>query len=228
MQAQDVMVYPVITVAPTATVRDAAALMLERHVSALPVVDAAGKLVGILSEGDLMRRVETGTERRKSWWLRLFTVEAAAATEYAKAHARSVADVMSTRVITATPETRLHEIATLLEKHRIKRVPIVWNGEIVGIVSRANLVQALATARQPMAAEATDTEIRKRIMAELGDQPWADTLLINVTVKDGVVDLWGITRSDAEKTAIRVAAETTPGVKSVNDNLVARAIAMTS
>jgi CBS domain-containing protein len=228
MKARDVMVFPVITVKPSASIREAAALMLERHISALPVVDAQDRLVGMLSEGDLIRRVETGTERRRSWWLRLFTSEAGEAAEYAKTHARRVEDVMTRNVIGAGPDTPLHEVATLLEKHAIKRVPILQDGHLVGILSRANLVQALATARQGEEVHATDSEIRERILAELRGQPWADTSLMNVTVKDGVVELWGLIRSEPEKRAMRVAAESVAGVRAVNNHLVVRAIEVSS
>lgn len=228
MKARDIMVFPVITVKPSASVRDAASLMLERHISAVPVVDDRGALVGMLSEGDLLRRIETGTERRRSWWLQLFTTDAVAAAEYAKTHARRVADVMTSRVITAAPETPLREIATLLEKHAIKRVPIVKDGHLIGILSRANLVQALATARRGLEFHATDSAIRERILAELRGQPWAYTSLMNVTVQDGVVDLWGLVRSEPEKKAARVAAESIAGVRSVNNHLVVRTFEMSS
>jgi CBS domain-containing protein len=142
MKARDVMVSPVITVKPSFSVKEVAKTFLERRISAAPVVDDQGKLVGIVSEGDLMHRAEAGTERQRSWWLRALTAEETLAAEYVKAHARKVADVMTRDVITATADTPLHEIAALLEKNSIKRVPIVKNGQLVGIVSRANLIQA--------------------------------------------------------------------------------------
>jgi CBS domain-containing protein len=222
MKASDVMVAPVITVKPSSTVKEVAKTLLERRISAVPVVDEKGKLVGIVSEGDLMHRAEIGTERRHSWWLRVLTGDAALAAEYSKAHARTVVDIMTRDVITASPDTPLHEIAALLERHAIKRVPIVSNGEIVGIVSRANLLQALASSRKDLDIQLSDTAIRQRLLAHLNNQPWAHTLLLNITVNGGVVDLWGITGSDAERKAIRVAAESTPGVSAVNDHLARR------
>ena len=149
MKARDVMVSPVITVKPSSSVKEVAKTFLERRISAAPVVDDQGKLVGIVSEGDLMHRAEAGTERHRSWWLRALTAEETLAAEYVKAHARKVADVMTRDVITATADTPLHEIAALLEKNSIKRVPVVKNGQLVGIVSRANLVQAVASAVFP-------------------------------------------------------------------------------
>ena len=220
MKARDVMVSPVISVKPSCTVKEVAKTLLERRISAVPVVDDSGKLAGIVSEGDLMHRAEIGTQRRHSWWLRVFTGDDALAAEYTKAHARTVADVMTRDVITASPDTPLHEIAALLERHSIKRVPIVRDGALLGIVSRANLLQALASSHKDLDVQLSDTAIRDRILALLNNQPWAHTLLLNVTVNGGVVDLWGITGSDAERKAIRVAAESAPGVTAVNDHLV--------
>jgi len=220
MKARDVMVSPVISVKPSCTVKEVAKTLLERRISAVPVVDDSGKLAGIVSEGDLMHRAEIGTQRRHSWWLRVLTGDDALAAEYTKAHARTVADVMTRDVITASPDTPLHEIAALLERHSIKRVPIVKDSELVGIVSRANLLQALASSHKDLDIQLSDTTIRDRILAHLNNQPWAHTLLLNVTVNGGVVDLWGITGSDAERKAIRVAAESAPGVTAVNDHLV--------
>ena len=223
MKARDVMVSPVITVKSSSSVKEVAKIFLERRISAAPVVDDQGKLVGIISEGDLMHRAEAGTERHRSWWLRLLTAEETLGAEYVKAHARKVADVMTRDVITAGPETPLHEIAVLLEKNSIKRVPIVENSQLIGIVSRANLIQAVASARKGPEIPLSDAAIRDKLLANLR-AGWLDTFLLNVTVNGGVVDLWGITRSDAERKAIRVAAESTPGVSAVNDNLFTRRV----
>ena len=222
MKARDVMVSPVITVEPTSSVKQVARTLMEHGISAVPVVNGQGKLVGIVSEGDLLHRVETATERKHSWWLRIVAGDGTLAADYAKAHARKVADVMTQEVITATPDTPLDEIAMLLEKHSIKRVPIVDNGQLVGIVSRANLVQALASARTDLDVSVPDAELREKLLAHLRSQPWAHTSLLNATVNDGVVDLWGMSYSDAERAAIRVAAESTPGVRAVNDYMMRR------
>lgn len=220
MQARNVMVTPVVTVKPSATVQEVAARFLETKISAAPVVDDNGKLVGIVSEGDLLHRVEADTERRRSWLLRAFTEADTLAAEYVKSHGRRVSDVMTRTVITAAPETPLHEIATLLEKNAIKRVPILENGQLVGVVSRANLLQAVASARPLLDVTPSDTTIRDRILASLRAERWAHIASLNVTVSDGVVDLWGLADSKAERKAIKVAAETTPGVRAVNDNMV--------
>lgn len=226
MKARDVMVFPVITVKPYASIGEVAKIFVERRISAVPVVDDQGKLVGIVSEGDLLHRSETGTERQRPWWLLALTGDETLAAEYVKVHGRKVADVMTRNVITATPDMPLHELATLLEKNSIKRVPIVKDGQLVGIVTRANLVQAVASARKVLDIPLSDTTIRDKLLAHLKSQPWAHTSLMNVTVTDGVVDLWGMTYSETEKKAIRVAAESIPGVRAVNDNLVMRPVVM--
>jgi CBS-domain-containing membrane protein len=222
MKARDVMVSPVITVKAHASIKDVATTFLEHRISAVPVIDDDGKVVGIVSEGDLLHRAEAGTERRRSWWLEALTEEATLAAEFIKAHSRIVADVMTREVITATPDTPLHEIAALLEKKMIKRVPIIENGQLVGIVSRANLLQAVASGRKELELPLSDTTIRDKLLANLKGQRWAHTALLNVTVADGVVDLWGITNSGQERKAIRIAAESIPGVHAVNDNLILR------
>jgi len=222
MKARDVMVSPVITVPETASVGDVAATLLRHCVSAVPVVDGHNRLVGIVSEGDLMHRSEAGTERRRSWWLAGFAGSETLAAEYVKSHALRVGDVMTRKLVTTTPDAPLHEIAALLEKNSIKRVPVVENGELVGIVSRANLVQAVASTRKRLDVPLSDSAIRDKLLAHLKRQAWAHTGMLNVTVADGVVDLWGATESDAERKAIRVAAESAQGVRAVNDNLVTR------
>jgi CBS domain-containing protein len=219
MKARDVMVSPVITLKPSATVREAAKLFLERRISAAPVVEDQSKVVGIVSEGDLLHRVEAGTERQRPWWLRALMSETNVAEDYIKAHARKVVDVMTRDVITVSPDTPLHEVAALLESKAIKRVPVVSNGQLVGIVSRANLIQAIASAGKGLDVPISDTRIREQLLTHLNKQPWAHTVLLNITVNGGVVDLWGTTRSDIEKKAIRVAAEAMPGVRAVNDHL---------
>jgi CBS domain-containing protein len=221
MQAQDVMISPVVTVGVTATVRQVAKILLERHISAVPVVDADNNILGIVTESDLMHRSESGTERPYAWWLRLLTGDAQMATDYVKSHAVKVKDIMTRDVITATPETPLNDVAMLLEQRQIKRVPIVnKQGQLVGIVSRANLLQAVASARPTLEISVPDSIIRKRFLEELKKQPWAHTFNLNATVRDGVVDIWGFAPSAAERTAIRVAAEAIPGVVLVNDHLL--------
>jgi CBS domain-containing protein len=218
MQAQDVMVRGVIAVGPDIPVQIAANAMVSNGVSAVLVMDINAKLVGIVSEGDLIRRAETDTERQRSWWLELFTSTDRLAKEFVKSHARRVSDVMTRDVITAAPETPLRDIANLIEKHGIKRVPIMKDGLVVGIVSRANLLQALASASADGEVAETDRALRQRIVDSIKNQPWASRPF-NVIVKDRRADLWGFVYSKDEKAAIRVAAEATPGIEAVADHL---------
>ena len=220
MKASDVMVANVITVGPQATVQDVAKILLENRISGVPVVDNGGKMVGIISEGDLIRRAETGTERHRSRWIEIFIGKHALANEYVKSHALAVKDVMTRNVVTARPETHLGEIASTMEKHGIKRVPIVKDGKLVGIVSRANLLQALASLGKKMdqSAKVEDQSIRNQLITRLDAEPW-NTSLVNVIVSDGTVELWGFVDSAEEMTAIRVMAEVLPGVHHVNDHL---------
>jgi len=224
MKASDVMVADVISVRPDSNVQDVAELLLTNHISAVPVIDDAGALVGMISEGDLLRRAESGTAHERSWWLQLLMGREILAAEFLKEHSRKVADLMTRTIVAAAPDTPVAEIATLLERHRIKRVPIVDNGKVVGIVSRANLIQALATFRRKAVAPqpVADAELREKIVSRLNSEPWVRPNLINVTVTDGIVDLWGIVDSAVEKQALRVAVEIVPGVKAVNDNILVR------
>jgi CBS domain-containing protein len=220
MQARDVMVSPVITVSKAATVREVAKILLEKRISAVPVVDDAGRLIGIVTEGDLIHRAEAGTERHDTWWVRFLTDDATIAADYAKSHARRVEDVMTTDVVTAAPEMPLHEIATLLEERDIKRVPIVdKEGNLVGIVSRANLIQVVAGARPELDMSLPDSTIRQKLLEALKKRSWAHPHSLNVTVTNGTVDLWGFVNSGEERKAVRVAAENIPGVLTVNDHL---------
>ncbi len=225
MKARDVMVSPVITVKSSSSVQEVAKIFLDNRISAVPVIGDRGEIVGIVSEGDLLHRSEAGTERRYSWWLQALTSDQTMATDYVKANARRVADIMTRQVISASPDTPLHEIAALLEDNAIKRVPILNNGELIGIVSRANLIQAVASDRKALDAPLSDTAIRDKLLSHLESQAWAHTALMNITVSNGIVDLWGLSSSEAERTAIRVAAESADGVRGVNDHLSTRSIA---
>jgi CBS domain-containing protein len=220
MRARDVMVAPVITIGEDATVREVAKLLIDKRISAVPVVDHNGRVVGIVSEADLVRRPEAGTDRPDSWWLSLISGERAVAGEYVKSHAVKVKDVMTKHVHTAHPDTPLNRIADLFEEQNIKRIPIVNNGgDLVGIVSRANIVQAFASAGPKLEIGAPDAMIRERVIAELQKHSWSNFHKLNVIVANGVVDLWGVAGSEPERQAIRVAAESIPGVTAVNDHL---------
>ena len=221
MRAMDIMTSEVITVEENATVQAAAELMAEHGISALPVVDKDTRVIGIVSEGDLLHRAETATEQRRSWWLEMMTSTNQLAGEYIKSHSAKVTDVMTRDVISVTDATPVADIAVLLETHRIKRVPVLRDGRLAGIVSRANLVRALAMTINERASstEADDENIRNKLLAELKAQKWAEVSPANVTVKDGVVHLWSSYLSEQEKRALVVAAENIPGVRRVEDHM---------
>ena len=221
MRATDVMVTNVITVRSDTSVREIAEILLANRISAVPVLDKAGNMVGIVSEGDLIHRVEVGTERHPSWWLEFMAGKQTLAQEFIKSHARRAADLMTRNVITVKADMPLGELASLLEKHRIKRVPVVDDsGKIIGIVSRANLVQALINLRPEIAPDKTigDSVLRGNILAQLRSEPWWPGG-VEIIVHSGDVELWGIVESQVQKDAIRIAIEVMPGVRTVSDNL---------
>jgi len=221
MKAMDVMVRNVITVRPDADVGDAIELLTKYDISALPVVDDNGRVVGVISEADLMHRDEIGTEKRHPRWLEAVMPAFILANEFAKSHGRRVDEIMSADVITASVDTSLAEIAMLLERHRIKRVPIVDEGKLVGIVSRSNLIQALASSRvQSDSGSSMDRKIRLDLLDRLHDQTWTDFGERNVIVQDGVVHLWGLVFSTAEHKALLALAESVPGVVGVSDEMI--------
>jgi CBS domain-containing protein len=216
MLARDVMTSPVITAKTGSSVKEVEKILLVNRISAVVVIDEAGQLAGIITKGDLMRF----TERQHPRWFAAFCDEESLLNEYLKAHASNVRDVMMKVVITAAPDTPLDRIAALFEKHAIRRVPIVENGNLIGIVSRANLLQSLAADQPSPDTPLPDSLVRDKLLAHLEAQPWAHASLLNVAVHDGVVDLSGFTLSPLEKDAVRIAAENTPGVRAVNDKLV--------
>jgi CBS domain-containing protein len=220
MKAKDVMTSPVVSVEPDATVLQAIRIMLQRRVSGLPVIDENGRLLGIVTEGDFLRRAETGTVVRRARWLELLVGPSKLAQEYVRSHARKVHEVMTPDPVTVAEDTHLEDIVRMMEKHQIKRVPVVRGQEVKGIVSRANLLQALAiVAREAKPAEQSDEAIRAQLMAELGKHLWAPVGLINPVVRNGVVELWGTITHDRARQALVVAAENVPGVKAVRDHL---------
>lgn len=218
MQARDIMTTSVEAVRPSTEVSEIAKRLLARNISAVPVVDDQDKVVGIVSEGDLMRRSENETERQPSWWIRMFADTQDRTSDYVKSHGLHARDVMSRDVISVGEEASLAEIATILEKHHIKRVPVVRDGKIVGIVSRANLLQGLAVAGTERVISPSDREIKKSIETAAHDAG-VPMLYINVTVADGVATIWGMVGSEVEKAAMRAAAEGIAGVGEVHDNV---------
>ena len=220
MRAMDVMTKTVITVDENASVPTVAKLLAEHGISATPVVDKDNRVIGMVSEGDLLHRTETGTEKCRSWWLEMMASTNQLAGDYIKSHSANVKDVMTRDVISVSDTTPLADIAILLESNRIKRVPVVRDGKLVGIVSRANLVRALAMAtKEPSSgAELDDRTIREELLAELKAQKWAEISPANVTVRDGVVHLWSSYLSEQEKRGLVVAAENIPGVRRVEEH----------
>ena len=218
MIAADIMVREVVTIDPDESVARAAALMTANDVSALPVISADGRLVGIISEADLLRRKEIATATNRPSWVETITP---AATEFVKSHGKRVADLMSKDVISVGETASLNDIVALLERNRIKRVPVVRGDQLVGIVSRGNLIQALASA--VVTAEVPSDEsrsIREEVLARLKEQSWTDFAGPNVIVKDGEVHLWGLVRSEDERKALVVLAESVPGVTKVVDETI--------
>jgi CBS domain-containing protein len=218
MKAHDVMTRGAITVEPEASVTRAVRLMLQNKISGLPVVDDKGQLVGMVTEGDFLRRGELGTQRQRPRWLEFLLGPGRLAAEYVQSSGRKVGEIMTPEPKTITPETPLDEAVSLMERHPVKRLPVVVDGKLVGIVSRANLLHALATvAREVKAPAGDDATIRERILAECAKQRWAPH--VNVIVRDGVVGLWGVITDERERQAFIVAAENVPGVKAVHDHL---------
>jgi CBS domain-containing protein len=221
MIAADVMTRNVISVPPDATVADAVELMLGRGISGLLVVDASGMLAGIVTEGDLLRRDELGTQRRRSWWLRLIASPGRQAADFTRAHGRKVADVMTRDVLSVAADAPLTDIVALMEEHRVKGVPVLDGVRVVGVVSRADLLRALSVAaRERHETVADDRTIREHILDTLAHESWAPRTTLNVTVVNSVADLWGTISNDQERRAICVMAENAPGVTKVIDHLV--------
>ena len=225
MKAADVMTREPMSVTPQTPIVDAARLMLQHRISGLPVTDANGGVVGVVTEGDLLRRAETGTERHRSSWLTFLVGPGRLAGDYASAHARKVGEVMTNEVAVVAPSHELAAVVGLMEKHRIKRVPVVEKGRLVGIVSRADLVRALVQSlTQEAEAHAhesiADKTIRNRILEIIDKEPWGPRCTIDAKVKGGVVDLHGTVMDERERTAVIVAAEGVAGDRTVNDHLV--------
>jgi len=219
MNVADVMTRGVISLAPDDSVQKAAKLMMQYEVSGFPVMDR-GKLVGIVTEGDFLRRAETGTERRRMRWIEFLAGPGQLAEEYAHAHGRKVGDVMTRDLVTVTEKTSLEEAVGLMETHHVKRLPVVKDGALVGIVSRGTLLHAfLAAWPKPTTTATSDATIREQLVAEFDRQPWAPSGSVDVTVKNGVVDLRGVIGDERQRAALRIAAENVPGVKQVRDHL---------
>jgi CBS domain-containing protein len=220
MEAQDVMSSPVFSITPTESVTSAIRTMLQNHISGLPVIDAQGRLQGMITEGDLLRRAETGTQRQRPRWIAFLLGPGRLADEYVHTHGRQVSEIMTPDPVAVSEDTPLEAVVSLMEKRRVKRVPVIRDSKVVGIISRANLLHALVDlARQAKPVSLDDRAIRERLYAELQSQNWAPANSLDVIVRDGVVELWGTIFDERERQAIIVAAENVPGVKEVEDHL---------
>lgn len=220
MKAGDVMTREVISVKPDSSILPALRLMLEKRISGLPVVTGKGALVGIVTEGDFLRRAETGTERQRPSWLEFLLGPGRLGDEYAHSHGRKVQEVMTTEVRTIAEDTSLREAIETMEKHAVKRLPVLRDGQLVGIVTRTNLMQALASlARAATPAAKRDDDIRRSILAEMDKQTWAPAATVTVAVQNGVVELSGIIMDERERAALKILAENIPGVIKVVDQL---------
>lgn len=219
MRAAEVMAKDVVTVAPDATVDELARLMVNRQISGVPIVDKDGRPLGIVTEGDLLRRIELGTDRHRSTWRDLFGSKIRLAADYLKSHARRARDLMTAPAIALTEDASLAKVAELMESRHIKRVLVQRDGRLVGMISRIDLIRVLASGGiREFEAETADRTIRDQLLAELRQQRWADFNEANVVVTDGVVHLWGVASSAEERAAMRVAAENVPGVRAVADH----------
>ncbi len=219
MRASDVMTRRVITAGPDTSIVEAARLMLENRISGLPVLDGRGRLIGIVTEGDFLRRAETGTARHRSHWLEFLIGPGRLVDEFVRSHGRKVEDVMTPDPRTVAEDTPLEDAVQLMERNNIKRLPVLRNDQLVGILSRANLLSALASlARDMPSGTKDDAAIRDRVLAELEKLPWK-ALGLNVVVRNGNVELSGIILDERERQALKVAAENVPGVKALHDHL---------
>lgn len=222
MNASDVMTRDVITIAPETAVVEIVRLLLGRGISGVPVVDAAGAVVGVVSEGDLLRRSEIGTEKQRGTLLSFFTGVATLASDYVRSHGATAKDVMTSTVVSVAPTATLAEIADVMEEKRIKRVPVIDGGKLVGLVSRSNLLRAAASRLGAQLSDkvSDDRSLRAGVLAELGRHPWGRRSDNSVVVTDGVVHLWGLVTSPEESRALELAATGIPGVKSVQNHTV--------
>jgi CBS domain-containing protein len=220
MNAQETMTKDVITVGPDATVGEIAGLFVRHRISAVPVVSADNRVVGIVTQTDLGHRSETGTEKKRKWWLDVFADADARAREYIKSHGLKAQDVMTRHIVSVSKTASLAEVAEVLDTHRIRQVPVMEGGKLVGMISRTDLVRKLAEVT--VSAPATRPEngiLQKAIWDQIKAQAWLRSSYINLAVKDGVVELWGAVDSNEQRRALRVLVEGVSGVQKVEDNV---------
>jgi CBS domain-containing protein len=219
MNARDIMTKDVVSVGPEAPVREVAAQMLERRISGVPVVDGERRVLGVLSEGDLIRRPEIETDHAPTGWLGVFLSDEERARDFVKSHGRKAREVMTRPALCVGPDAQLTEVVRLMERHRVKRLPVTENGRLVGIVTRADLLRALVTRAGATPAAASDRDLHDRIDRMLRGEDWAASAYVNVTVENGVAQLWGTVESPAQREALVIAVRGVPGVKGVEPHL---------
>lgn len=219
MKARDIMVKEVVSVGPEAAVRDVAVLMLERRISGVPVVDGERRVLGIVSEGDLIRRPEIETDRVPTGWLSLFLSDEERARDFVKSHGRKAREVMTQPAICVAPDTPLTEIVRLMERHRVKRLIIVEDGMLAGLVTRADLLRAMVVHKDDSPAAASDRDLRERVDTMLRGEDWATSAFVNVSVENGVAHLWGTVESASQREAFILAVRGVPGIRDVQPHL---------
>jgi CBS-domain-containing membrane protein len=220
MEAQDVMTRDVVAVGPDTTVGEIAAILVRHRISAVPVVSRDQQLIGIVTQTDLAHRSETGTEKRRKWWLEAFADPDAKAREYVKSHGLKAQDIMSRHVVSVQQGDSLADVANALDGYRVRQVPVVSKGGIVGMISRADIVRKLAEMRAAgTGAQPDNGTLQKAIWEEIKAQSWLKSAFVNLAVRDGVVELWGAVDSDEQHQALRVLVEGVPGVREVEDNV---------
>jgi CBS domain-containing protein len=220
MKAQEIMTRNVVTVRPDSLVRDIAALMVEKHISGVPVLTDDGELIGMVSQSDLLHRAEVGTESKHKWWFRVFADSGALAREYAKSHGLKAHDIMSRYVVSVRDDAELRDVADILDKRRIKRVPVVQRDRLVGIITRGDLVRALSQVQISKAVKKIDNAaLHKALYDRIRSQSWINDNYISLTVNDGVVELGGFVERADQQSALRVLVEETEGVNRVDDKI---------
>lgn len=220
MQAQETMTKDVVTVDPETAVKDIASLLVRNRISAVPVVSEGNRVVGIVSQTDLGHRSETETEKRRKWWLEAFADPDSKAREFIKSHALKAKDIMSRVVVSVAPQASLREVADILDSHRIRQVPVMEGGKLVGMISRADLVRKLAEATVSKSTSRPDNgALQKAVWEQIKAQSWLRSAYVSTQVKDGVVELWGAVDSTDQQRALRVLVEGVPGVVRVEDRV---------
>lgn len=220
MKAQDIMTRQVVTVTPDTPVPVAAKLMTEHRISGLPVIAKDGRILGVVSVSDLVHRVETGTQRKRKWWAVLFTDNQSLAREFVKTHGQTVADIMTRKVVCVAADADLRHVADVLDRNNVKRVPVLDQGKLAGILSRTDLVRAVATAQiGTNAARGEDGEVQRKLIERMDQQPWLSPTLVHPVVTTEQVELWGFVSNEEQHRALRVLVAEVAGPRAIKDNI---------